>query len=169
MANSSVPPPRYSVWQAIGAALNLSMRAIEEVRVIASRPPVKGERGKDGFGFEHMIEEVEDGGRVIVRRFSRGDEIKEFRHVTAVIIYRGVYRADAGGYLRGDLVTYAGSLWHCDAATQEKPGDGSKNWTLAAKRGADGRHGKDGERGPAGPEGKAGRDLTQRGPDGSRW
>ncbi|HDK7109809.1 TPA: phage portal protein, partial [Klebsiella pneumoniae] len=32
------------------------------------------------------------------------------------------------------------SLWHCDEQTQDKPGEtGSKGWTLAAKRGRDGR------------------------------
>jgi hypothetical protein len=41
--------------------------------------------------------------------------------------------------MRGDVVTFGGSMWHCNAATEEKPGDGSAAWTLAAKRGRDGK------------------------------
>lgn len=60
-----------------------------------------------------------------------------------VMLYRGVYR-EGESYERGDTVTWAGSLWHCDADTTAKPDAvGSKAWTLAAKRGRDG---KDGER-----------------------
>ena len=54
-----------------------------------------------------------------------------------VPVYRGVWKA--GDYERGDLVTWGGSLWHCDAPTKAKPGDGDTNWTLAAKRGRDGK------------------------------
>ncbi len=36
---SSVPVARYSIWQTVGAALSLSMRALEEVRALAKRPP----------------------------------------------------------------------------------------------------------------------------------
>lgn len=127
-----------------------------------------GERGADGFGFDD-IQMVHDGERRLSIRFVRGAEVKECGpFVLPMQIYRGVHE-DARSYERGDTVTWGGSLYHCNEVTQEKPGAGSKAWTLAAKRGADGRHGKDGERGPPGPEGKPGRDLTQRGPDGSRW
>lgn len=56
--------------------------------------------------------------------------------------YRGVYR-EGDTYDEGDMATWAGSLWHANAATTEKPGDGSAAWTLAVKRGRDGRDGKD--------------------------
>ena len=42
-------------------------------------------------------------------------------------------------YVRGNFVTHFGSLWHCNGATKESPGGGSPNWTLAAKRGKDGK------------------------------
>jgi hypothetical protein len=35
------------------------------------------------------------------------------------------------------MVTWAGSLWHCDKATKNKPG--TDDWTLAAKKGRDGK------------------------------
>ncbi|MNL68407.1 hypothetical protein D3C87_1931240 [compost metagenome] len=41
------------------------------------------------------------------------------------------------------MVTFGGSLWHFNGAEDggeaSKPGDGSKAWTLAAKRGRDGK------------------------------
>jgi len=55
------------------------------------------------------------------------------------LIDRGVYRADAD-YVRGDGVTYGGSFWIAQKATQDKPGT-SDSWRLAVKRGADGRDG----------------------------
>ncbi len=41
-------------------------------------------------------------------------------------------------YRRGEMVTDKGCVWHCNADTSTRPGD-SDNWTLAVKRGADGR------------------------------
>lgn len=51
-------------------------------------------------------------------------------------IYRKVYR-DGERYTQGDLVTWAGSVWHCEKETDQKPGEGSEDWTLAVKRGRD--------------------------------
>lgn len=56
-----------------------------------------------------------------------------------VLIYRGVFKSGKE-YQEGDTVTWGGSLWHCDASTVDKPGElGSKGWTLATKRGRDGK------------------------------
>lgn len=52
--------------------------------------------------------------------------------------YCGVY-VDGRSYDRGELVTYAGSTWHCNEPTTTKPGDGSKAWVLMVKRGRDGK------------------------------
>jgi hypothetical protein len=41
-------------------------------------------------------------------------------------------------YSRRTFVTHAGSLWHANQTTASRPGDGPA-WTLAAKRGRDGR------------------------------
>lgn len=41
-------------------------------------------------------------------------------------------------YTRGTFVTARGSLWRCDTDTAERPGE-SDAWTLAVKRGQDGR------------------------------
>ena len=52
--------------------------------------------------------------------------------------YRGVHELGAA-YDAGDTVTHGGSLWHCNVLTKERPGEGSKDWTLAVKRGRDGK------------------------------
>jgi len=76
------------------------------------------------------------------------------------MIYRNVYR-EGRTYSVGDAVTWAGSLWHCMAETDAKPGEGNTSWQLAVKRGANGRDGKNGERGMMGPEGRPGKDAPQ--------
>ena len=54
---------------------------------------------------------------------------------------KGVFK-DGQSYERGDTVTWGGSLWHCDVpATTSKPDGAEKHWTLAAKKGRDGRDG----------------------------
>lgn len=53
------------------------------------------------------------------------------------MIYRGVFK-DGDDYQCGDVATFGGSLWHCDKETREKPGQ-SNDWTLAAKKGRDGK------------------------------
>lgn len=72
-----------------------------------------------------------------VNRTSGASETKSFD--VPVMIYQGVFKSGQE-YVPGDTVTWGGSLWHCDEQTQDKPGEaGSKGWTLAAKRGRDGR------------------------------
>ncbi|MDI7003275.1 phage portal protein [Klebsiella pneumoniae] len=97
-------------------------------------------------GWECIVDGVSDvdismnGQRnfiVTVNRASGASEKKSFDIPT--MVYRGVFKSD-DEYLPGDTVTWGGSLWHCDEQTQDKPGEtGSKGWTLAAKRGRDGR------------------------------
>ncbi|EOE6915545.1 phage gp6-like head-tail connector protein [Cronobacter turicensis] len=72
-----------------------------------------------------------------VNHASGRSETKSFD--VPVMIYKGVFKSGQD-YLPGDTVTWGGSLWHCDEQTQDKPGEtGSKGWTLATKRGRDGR------------------------------
>lgn len=72
-----------------------------------------------------------------VNRASGNADTKSFD--VPLMLYRGVFKAEQS-YLAGDTVTWGGSLWHCDEPTSDKPGEvGSKGWTLAAKRGRDGR------------------------------
>ena len=62
-------------------------------------------------------------------------EVKTF--AIPVTIYRDVFKAGKE-YEPGDTVTWAGSLWHCNEKTADKPGEpGTKGWTLAVKKGRD--------------------------------
>ena len=55
--------------------------------------------------------------------------------------YRGVWAADEQ-YTAGNFCTDHGSLWHCNQTTRERPGGDGLAWTLAVKRGQDGRDGR---------------------------
>jgi integrin beta 3 len=106
---------------------------------------------------------LEDGGRFHVRRYRRGDHVKEFREKTAAMIYRGVF--DGRTYEPGDNVTWGGNLWICIGTTSLKPdftAESAKYWTLAVKEGRRGKDGKDGKDGAEGKQGPPGR-------DGQKW
>ena len=120
--------------------------AVAEVRAPVPGPPgrdgVNGKDGADGFGFDDVEEVIEDEGRTVIHRYTKGEKVKEFAYKTAVEIYRGVY-IEGKTYDRGDGVTWGGSEWHANDTTTTKPGDGSKAWTLKVKRGRDGKDGRD--------------------------
>ncbi len=124
--------PKYTVWQAIEAAISLALRAIEEARATASRPPPR-----DGFGFDDMSCDY-DGERRVILRFTKGGDVKEFSFEMPISIYRGVYKEE-NVYKRGDNVTWAGSTWIAHEDTDKHPRDSSGVWQLAVKAGRDGR------------------------------
>ncbi|EIQ21535.1 putative portal -like protein [Shigella flexneri K-315] len=100
-------------------------------------------------GWECLVDGVADidvsmtGERlfsVVVRQSSGQRTEKTFS--LPVMLYRGVFRAGET-YHPGDMVTWGGSLWHCNSMTEDKPGEAhSSAWTLAAKRGRDAGGGK---------------------------
>lgn len=108
----------------------------ERVAVVETRPQLPGPAGEPGLP---------------------GKDGEPGKDGTAGLTYVGVYQ-DGKTYDLGELTTFGGSLWHANERTTTKPGDGSKGWTLACKRGRDGRDGKDGA------QGAAGRDLTKEPP-----
>jgi integrin beta 3 len=128
---------------------------------------VDGRDGQDGFGLEQLDLDVIGGGRTILATFTSGERQLRREARTAMMLYRGVFQAGAV-YEPGDMVTWAGSLWHCNAETTDRPGEGGATWTLAVKKGRDGKDGAVGAKGEVGPAGRNGRDLTQLGPDGAR-
>jgi len=54
--------------------------------------------------------------------------------------YLGVHKPGAT-YSEGSMVTRDGSIFYCNKTTTANPGDGSQDWTLAVKRGRDGKDG----------------------------
>lgn len=113
-----------------------------------------GKDGVDGLGFDDVGVDF-DGDRTITIKMSRDGRVKAWPIALPYQRYQGVYQ-DGKSYSHGDTTTWAGSLWHCATPTTSKPGDGSKDWSLIAKRGRDGKDGKDGAQGPAGKDGKPG-------------
>lgn len=115
-----------------------------------------GKDGADGLGFGDLAIEPTENERGFRVKAVSGDREKSLGVlIFPVQIYRGVWQAGKS-YERGDMATWAGSMWHCNEATSEKPGDGSKAWTLCVKKGTDGRTGPEGKSGPQGPPGPQG-------------
>ena len=100
-----------------------------------------GKPGRDGFNLEDFDAAVMDDGRTVLLSFDRGDLSYKVELGFPVMLYKGVFK-DGQTYECGDTVTWAGSLWHCDAPTGDKPGEGAKSWTLCAKKGRDGKDGE---------------------------
>lgn len=110
--------------------------------------------GKDGLGFDDLSL-VHDGERGFKFVFTRGEQTKEFAFSIPALIYRGVF-VDGRAYVKGDVTTWGGAAWACHSDTTTKPGDGSKDWQLMVKRGAEGKPGPRGEKGMDGRNGKDG-------------
>lgn len=100
-----------------------------------------GKRGKDGLGFDDMDVQVLDDDRTIELAFRRGDEEKAFTLKWPTIIDRGVYKAGES-YDAGDAVTWGGSLWIAQRATDAKPDTPESGFRLAVKKGRDGKDAK---------------------------
>lgn len=111
---------------------------LQDGRVVRTgiRDGEKGQDGRDGFGFDDMDACVLSDDRTIELSFRRGDEEKCFTFKWPTPVYRGVFK-QGEEYQPGDLVTWGGSLHHCNAPTTEKPDVGP--WQVAAKKGRDGK------------------------------
>ena len=109
----------------------------EEIKamILEAMPEVKD--GKDGVGYDDLVETLEEDGRTILRRYMKGDQVvKEYRHKFPVILDRGVFDR-AKSYEHGDAVSYEGSLWVSQVDNNSAiPGTNSQ-WRLAVKRGRD--------------------------------
>lgn len=120
--------------------------AVVETRAQIPGPPGKdgqpGKDGADGVGWDDLAV-VQDDERSFTIKAARGERVKVLGTARfPVQIQQGVY-VDGQTYVRGDVATFGGSQWHCDAeTTATKPGE-SKDWTLIVKRGRDGKDGKD--------------------------
>lgn len=96
-------------------------------------------------GWECIVEGVKElqvdmvDKRLSVKAVMSSGALAEMVKELPIQIYRGVFKSD-DPYHQGDTVTWAGSLWHCNVTgTKALPGDGSADWTLAVKKGRDGR------------------------------
>ncbi len=142
----------------------------------ATDPPIEGEPiEKAGWtcfldGIHELAPEAtNDPRRFKLRASTTSGKVREFDFSMPTPIYRDVWTER--GYDQGDLVTYDGSIWHCNRATKAKPGTQTTapDWTLCAKRGRAGKDGEKGPKGDRGTDGRNGRDLTSMMPDGSKF
>jgi hypothetical protein len=116
-------------------ALTLRTAALE-ARPVLPGPP--GADGAAGLGFDDL-EVHYDGAHTVTLEFKRGELVKAWPLVMPNLIYQGSYVDDGRRYMAGDVVSYAGSTWHCHKATAARPGDGAPGWRLMVKRARDGR------------------------------
>lgn len=132
---------------AIGNALQ---PVIHRLVALESREPEKGEPGKDGDpgkdgrnGFELEDFDIKRGedARTLILCFEGKEQGYEYEVTFPFPIYCGIFK-EGDRYVPGDLVTWGGCLWHCDKETTEKPG--ATDWTLAVKKGRDGKDAKNG-------------------------
>ncbi len=110
----------------------------------ATDPIGEGDIAKAGWqvvmnGIDTESEQVVDGGRFVEKttRYTNGKQFVRKQKFMSVLD-QGVYKSGAS-YLEGDAVTYAKSLWIAQKDTTNPPGNGSPDWRLAVKRGADGK------------------------------
>ena len=95
--------------------------------------------GKDGFSLEHFDAELMKDGRTLLLKFDDGSDISFAVELgIPVMIYRDLF-VEGREYDRGDVVTWNGSMWHCNEATSSHPREGTDAWTLCVKHGRNGR------------------------------
>jgi collagen type III alpha len=141
--------------------LTLTDGSVHNLGAVIGKDGEKGDPGKDGrdgVGFDDLSFDY-DGERTVTFKFTKGDVVKAFPVKVPAVLDQGVYR-ETRAYERGDGVTWGGSFWIAQTGTRDKPGDGSKSWRLAVKKGRDGKDGEPGQKGDPGKPGAPGRDLT---------
>jgi hypothetical protein len=166
--SESPSAPSYSFWQVLRVAINLALRAIEEVRALSRQPGPEGPRGKDGEpGKLEAVRAWREGlheEREVVTRDGRTfqalrDTSQEPPHDDWICIaergrdgqglrVRGTYEPGAD-YRAGDIVMRNSSSFVAlvDNPPGDCPGEGWQLWAGAGKRGKDGLPGLRGERG----------------------
>lgn len=95
--------------------------------------------GRDGLGFDDASATWDKEAQEVVMRYARGDVFKEVRYPAPVPTHVGFWQA--GMQVKcGAFATHNGSLWYAMRTTSEEPTYQSKDWQLAARKGADGQH-----------------------------
>lgn len=107
---------------------------LAELGAKAAQPGPQGPQGAAGLAEGYRVEY--DGERTLTQYWKEGGVEVAHPLRLPTLIYRGVF-VSGRLYERGDCVTANGSLWHCNADTETRPGDGAGAWTLAVKHGRD--------------------------------
>lgn len=115
-------------------------------------------------GVAELVIESDGMRKFTVKTVLSDGQTDEATVVLPTLNYCGAW--EQRDYEPGDIVSWDGSMWHCETPTGERPGTAS--WKLCVKHGRDGKNGVRGPRGERGSDGRPGRDLTQLGFDGRR-
>lgn len=103
------------------------------------KPGEPGQPGIDGVSMSHFDTEMKEDGRTIVFKFIRDDNIIEMHEFSfPVMLDKGVW-SEGKQYVKGDCVTWGGSLWIAQRDTSAKPDTPDSGWRLAVKKGRDGK------------------------------
>lgn len=103
------------------------------------RDGADGRNGKDGLQLDDFAASIKDGRTLaITMTLSDGSIATKELPLRGMVLDKGIYKAGTS-YEHGDSVTYAGSYWIAQRATEASPGNGSSDWRLAVKRGRDGK------------------------------
>jgi hypothetical protein len=131
-----------------GAVEGALAPVLERLARLEARPDVPGPAGAtgapgaDGLGFGDLVLEQLSDRELAVKAIA-GDRVRELgRVVFPVVLDCGVW-TPGRAYVKGDAVSYGGSLWIAQAATTARPEslEAGRSWRLAVKRGRDGRTG----------------------------
>ena len=152
----TIPPPQYTLTEALSVCLAMCHRALVEVRALSQLPGPAGKAGVDGLpgpvgkqgpqGQQGPAGEPGERGE----RGAPGADARPWRH-------RRSY-APAQTYIGGDVVAHDGGSW---LALYDEPGPlPGDGWAQLSIKGQRGKPGDKGERGPAGPEGRGVADVS---------
>lgn len=107
-------------------------------------PGLRGPDGRDGRDGKDGVASLDEIKAIASKAVDDRLEAEVQKRVAEVVgalptmQYRDVFK-QGQTYRAGECVTWAGSLWHANQETSDKPGNGSKAWTLAVKCGRDGK------------------------------
>jgi len=96
---------------------------------------VQGSDGRDALPIGN-VNLAYDGERSIMLYLGDGEKTIKQELILPIPIDRGVYREDTP-YRKGDVVTWAGSMWICQLDDPTGKPESSKDWRLSVKRGRD--------------------------------
>ena len=97
-----------------------------------------GRDGKDGIGKHEIHEAVTEALIKAIPGVVDIAVIETMKALPPPMTYKDVWSPDVT-YEPGHSVTLGGSLWHCNKQTTVRPDGGTTDWTLAVKRGKDGK------------------------------
>lgn len=99
--------------------------------------PKDGIDGKNALELEDFDLTLGEDGRTVTMSLKRGEEVVSKSVKLPMPDYKGFWKD--GVFEKGDMVTYAGSLWIAAKETSEKPEYKDSDWSVIAKKGGTGK------------------------------